>query len=221
MRAREAFEEACEGVAEYYLENGWKYLKSKHILKYAIEDVEFRIYFYSSVKNISDISVDFYGECAIYSKKGNFKYFTIDNYAYGIPKEKKGLWWNVADETERKKAVKEFLEWSRSVIVPMVTSYREDKDQFVHRVAQEGFTPELDEYRTDVGFVLTYGGMELAQIAAQKYYKSLEDSVKANFKSNYLSMIEGGQAVSKYGSNMVLNRSNFKIIIENKIVIQL
>ncbi len=217
MDAKEAFESVCLDVADYYVQNGWMYLKSKHSLKLLIEDIEFKIYFYSSVRNVSNVSVDFYGECAIQSHKEKCKYFTVGNSRYHVPKE--GLWWNVAQEQGRIKAAQEFKEWSQSVIMPLVTAYRQDRDEFVKKVAYEGFVPELGWYYTDIGFVLEYGGKELAQAAALKYYESLETDVKENFKVNYLSMIEGGEAVTKYGSNMMRNRSNFKIIIENKIAV--
>lgn len=217
MIAKEAFEEVCLNVADYYVQNGWKYLKSKHSLKLAIDDIEFRIYFYTSVKNISNVAVYFYGGCAIKPKKEKWKYFTVDNGRCHVPKE--GLWWNVAGEQGRIKAAREFKEWSQSVIIPLVTVYRQDRDKFVKKVAYEGFVPELGWYYTDIGFVLKYGGKELAQVAALKYYESLDADVKENFKVNYLSMIEGGEAVTKYGNNAMLNRSNFRIIIENKIAV--
>ena len=136
----------------------------------------------------------------------------MDNKIYGVPKD--DLWWNIADELGRKRAIKEFTEWSRSIIVPLVNSYKKDRDEFVKRVVYEGFTPELGNYYTDIDFVLQFGSRELAKVAALKYYESLDKEIKEEFWENYKSMIEGGTAVTKYGSNLMLNRSNFKTIIE-------
>lgn len=47
------------------------------------------------------------------------------------------------------------------------------------------------------------------------------ESEKVKFKGNYESMIKGNEAVSTYGKNMMRNYSNFKTIIENKIIVRL
>lgn len=53
-----------------------------------------------------------------------------------------------------------------------------------------------------------------------RYYESLSVSIK-EFKENYECMINGNEAVSVYGSNMMRNYSNFKTIIEYKIIVTL
>lgn len=68
---------------------------------------------------------------------------------------------------------------------------------------------------------LANGSRELAEKATKIYYEALGESEKAKFKENYESMINGNEAVSAYGKNMMRNYSNFKTIIENKIVVRL
>lgn len=113
------------------------------------------------------------------------------------------------------------LNWSDSLINSICTTFELDKTEFVKKIAYEGFVPKLGKYICDMEFVLKYGSMELAQIAAKKYYESLDNDIREKFKANYLSMINGGDAVTLYGKNMIRNRSNFKTIIENHIIIDI
>jgi hypothetical protein len=71
----------------------------------------------------------------------------------------------------------------------------------------------------DISFILTYGSRELAEEATKRYYASLDESIKKEFKGNYESMLNGSKAISAYGNNMMRNYSNFRSIVENKIVV--
>ncbi|CAH1225248.1 hypothetical protein PAECIP111890_05771 [Paenibacillus sp. JJ-223] len=116
--------------------------------------------------------------------------------------------------------VSEFTNWLDSVFMPIVDKCMNDLDNFVKEVVVQGFYPE-NGYIIDIGFVLDHGSRELAEEATIRYYASLSEYEQNVFKDNYESMIQGNEAVSVYGNNMMRNYSNFRTIIENKIIVTL
>ena len=176
------------------------------------------MFFYTSWNNISDKDVTFYGECAIIPLKSKDKIFHINTRQCKIPNGR--LHWNIANEKDWEQTFNEFTNWLDNVFIPIVDSCINDLDNFVKQVVLRGFYPE-NGYVIDIGFVLANGSHELAEEATKRYYESLGESEKIKFKENYESMINGNEAVSAYGKNMMRNYSNFKTIIENKIIVRL
>lgn len=127
---------------------------------------------------------------------------------------------NIADKEDWEKTVDEFTNCLDETFTPIVNSCMNNLESFVKEVALEGFYPP-NAYIIDIGFVLANGSRELAEEATKIYYKTLGESEKVKFKENYESMIKGNEAVSTYGKNMMRNYSNFKTIIENKIIVRL
>lgn len=218
MKACEAFNNVCSLISEKYKDKGWKYSKSSHWMTIKDKHFMYRVFFYTSWNNISDKNVAFYGEGAITPLKSNHKIFYINTHQCNVPFGE--LHWNIADEKDWKQAVNEFTIWLESVFVPIVCNCRDDLESFVNQVVLRGFYP-ADGYIMDIGFVLDYGSRELAEEATKRYYEGLDETIKIEFKENYESMINGNEAVSVYGRNMMRNHSNFKTIIEHKIIVTL
>ncbi|MGN7760628.1 hypothetical protein [Paenibacillus sp. 22594] len=216
MKANEVFDDVCSLISEKYTESGWKYSKSDHWMTKKDKNFTYKVFFYTSWNNISDKNVAFYGECAIMPIKSKDKLFHINTRQCNIPSGQ--LYWNIANEDNWDYAVQEFTNWLDSVFIPIVECCMNDLDNFVKQVTVEGFYPSRG-YVVDISFILTYGSRELAEEATKRYYVSLDESIKKEFKENYESMINGNKTVSVYGNNMMRNYSNFRTVVENKIII--
>ncbi len=218
MEAKVAFDSVCSKIAERYQQDGWKYAKSNHWMTKKVKNFKFQVLFYTSWNNISDKDVVFYGAFDISSSKTKKSYFSHGTCTSGIPKGK--LNWNIAREEMWDEAIEEFTNWLETECFPIMEQCMNNLDEFVKKVVEEGFYPPLG-YICDIDFVLEFGGRELAEIATKKYYESLDDESKMKFKKNYDSMINGGEAVNRYGNDMMLNPSEFRTVIENKIMVDL
>lgn len=218
MKSNEAFETVCNLISEKYLDNGWKYSKSHHWMTKKDKNFIYRVLFYTSWNNITDKNVVFYGECAILPIKSKDKIFNINTRQCNVPSGK--LYWNIANDEDWGQTVNEFTNWLESVFMPIVERCMKDLGNFVKEVVLSGFYPP-NGYVVDINFILTYGSRELAEEAVQRYYGTLKEPVKKEFKENYERMIHGKEAVSAYGDNMMRNYSNFRTIIDNKIIVTL
>ncbi|WGV58811.1 hypothetical protein QIH01_25600 [Brevibacillus brevis] len=218
MKANEAFDNVCALISEKYKEGGWIYSKSSHWMTKKDKKFMYKVFFYTSWNNVSDKNVVFYGECAIIPLKSKNKIFHTNTRKCNVPSGR--LHWNIANEEAWDQTVNEFTSWLDSVFVPIVDSCMNDLDNFVKQVVLEGFYPP-DGYIIDIEFVLANGSLELAEEATKRYYASLSESIKKEFKENYERMINGNEAVSAYGHNMMRNYSNFRTIIENNIRVAL
>jgi hypothetical protein len=218
MLAKDAFDSVCNLVFENLKDDGWKYSKSKHWITKKDKNLQYRIYFFSSWRNISDINVCFYGAIEIKTLKSNYRVFGLDTMNFKIPDGQ--LYWNIAKEESWTKTVQEFTDWLNTVFFPIVNRCTNDLNNFVLQVTSEGFYPEFG-YLTDIDFVLQFGSRELAEKATINYYNSLNEDIKKSFKENYESLIVGNEAISDYGRNWIRMYSNFKMIIENKIIVKL
>jgi hypothetical protein len=218
MRASEAFDYVCTIIYEKYKDNGWKYSKSSHCMSKKDKKFMYKVFFYTSGNNITDKDVTFHGECAIVPLKSKNKIFSANIRQYKISNGK--LYWNITKERDWEQAVNEFSNWLDNEFMPIVDSCTNDLDNFVKQVVLRGFYPQ-NGYIIDIAFVLANGSRELAEEATKRYYDSLGDSEKSKFKENYESMINGNEAISAYGKNMMRNYSNFKTIVENKIIVKL
>lgn len=218
MLSKDAFDSVCEMVANNYTTKGWKYAKSKHWMTKKDKKFTYKVYFYTSWNNISDVSVTFYGAAAIIPAKSKDPIYDITTQDYNIPKGK--LDWNIAEEKDWDYTCSEFIEWLEKNFICLVKKCTENLDQFVRDVVKEGFCPERG-YITDILFILNNGTRELAEESAQYYYNNLDEGEKLNFKNNYKSLMDGKGSFNAYGKNYMLNYCNFKTIIENKIKINL
>lgn len=218
MNSKEAFDNVCFKIAEMYIGKGWSYSKSKHWLTKKTNTLIFRVRFYTSWSNISDRSVTFYGEFAIINHKTKRVCFCINTHQCNVPEGK--LHWDIAKKEWWDVAIEEFTDWLDNNFMPIVGECANNLDDYVRKVVVQGFYPPKG-YVIDIDFVLNYSSLEQAQKAAQRYYDNLDEDVKPKFKENYESMINGGEAVSLYGKNHMMNHTNFRTIIENKIHIDL
>jgi hypothetical protein len=142
------------------------------------------------------------------------KYFCINTHQCNVPEGE--LHWNIAKEEWWDVAIEQFTDWLDINFMPIVEECENNLDNYVYKVVEQGFFPSKG-YVIDIDFVFNYGSIEQAQEAAKRFYDNLDDDVKARFKENYESMINGGEAVSLYGKNHMVNHTNFRTIIENKI----
>lgn len=218
MKANEVFNCLCMLISDKYKDDGWKYSKSSHCMTKKDKKFMYKVFFYTSWNNISNKHVAFYGECAIIPVKSKNKVFNINTRQCNIPNG--SLEWNIASEKDLEQVFKEFTDWLDKGFMTIVDGCTNHLEDFVEKVVLTGFYPR-NGYVIDISFVLDNGSRELAEEAAKRYYKSLDDYEKMNFKENYESMINGNEAVNNYGRNMMLNYSNFKTIIENKIIVTL
>lgn len=218
MKAKEAFDSVCAKVAENYKEVGWKYAKSQHWMTKKDKNFTYKVCFYTSWNNRSDEYVVFYGAFGIYSNKSKRCFTALSTEDCKIPKGK--LNWNVAKEYTWDETVEEFTNWFNTMGIPMIEECTNNLDEYLKKVTKEGFYP-WKGYIINIDFVLQYGSRELAEEATKRYYDSLTETIKMSFRKNYESMIHGGDAVSEYGRFQMLNPSNFRTIIENKIMVEL
>lgn len=216
MEAKVAYDSVCAKVAEKYKETGWKYAKSQHWMTKKDKNFTYKVCFYTSWYNRSDEYVAFYGGFGIYSNKSKRCFTALSTESCKIPKGE--LNWNVAKEYTWDETIEEFTNWFNTMGIPMIEECTNNLDEYVKKVAKEGFYP-WKGYIINIDFVLQFGSRELAEEAAKRYYDSLTEKIKMSFRENYESMIHGGNAVSKYGSFHMLNPSNFRTIIENKIMV--
>jgi len=218
MLAKEAFDSVCAQIAERYKEDGWKYSKSNHWMTKKDKNFTYKVLFYTSWNNRSEEYVVFYGAFGIYSNKGKKCFTVISTQDCKVPNGE--LHWNVAKEDAWEMAIEEFMEWLNTTGIPIIEECTNNLNGYVEKVVKHGFYPALD-YTINMDFVIQFGSKELAEEAAKRYYESLKDTIKVSFKENYESMINGGNAVNEYGSFQMLNPSNFRTIIENKIMVDL
>ena len=218
MQAKVAFDSVCAKVAEKYKDMGWRYAKSKHWMSKKDKNFTYKVLFYTSWYNRSDESVAFYGAFGIYSNKSKQCFTALSTEKCNIPEGR--LEWNVAKEDTWDETVEEFTNWFDNMGLPMIEECTNNLDEYVKKVAKEGFYPWRG-YVINIDFVLQFGSRELAEEAAKRYYDSLTETEKTSFKKNYESMINGGGDVDGYGSFQMLNPSDFRTIIENKLMIDL
>lgn len=218
MEAKEAFGTVCARIAEKYADSGWKYAKSSHWMTKKDKNFKYKIKFYTSWYNISDVSVTLYAGFSVESIKTKKHIMAATTSNAGIPKG--ALHWNVATEDSWDDAINEITEWIDTKCLAYVNEFSNNLEEYVKKVVKEGFFPS-DDYIINMEFVLQFGTRQMAEEAALRYYNSLSDVVKDNFKRNYISMIDGGPPADKYGEHKMLNPSEFRTIIENKIVIDL
>lgn len=214
MEAKIAYDSVCEKVAEMYREDGWKYAKSKHWLTKKDKNFTYKIIFYTSWNNRSDEKVVFYGAFAIYSNKTKQCFTALSTEDCNIPKGE--LHWNVATEDVWDDVVYEFTEWLNTTCFPIIEECTNNLNEYMKKVVKEGFYP-WKGYIINIDFVLQFGTREQAEEASKRFYNELNENVQKSFRSNYESMINGGEAVDEYGSFQMLNPSAFRTIIENKI----
>lgn len=218
MQSSEAFNTVCEMISRSYIDQGWKYSKSKHYMTKKDKALTYRVFFYTSWNNVSDRNVALYGECAILLNHSKNKIFHLTTRDSDVPQGQ--LYWNVATPESWDQAVEQFTLWIDNVFMPIVHAGIDNLQQFVKKVISDGFYPPKG-YLIDIQFVLLHGSRELAEVATKRLYESLEEELQHEFKINYDHLIQGKEAVSAYGRNMMRNYSNFKTIIENKIVVTL
>lgn len=218
MEAKVAFESVCEKISENYKETGWKYSKSKHWMTRKDKNFTYKVSFYTSWNNRSDEKVVFYGAFAIISNKNKQCYTAISTEDCNVPKDR--LDWNVATEEVWNNTVKEFSEWLNTMCIPIMEECTNNLDEYIKNVVEKGFYPWMG-YIINIDFILQFGTRKQAEEATKRYYDSLKDNIKLSFKKNYESMIYGGDAVDDYGSFKMLNPSEFRTIIENKIIVDL
>ncbi len=214
MQSNEIFDSVCTLIAAKYKDNNWKYSKTSHWMTKKDKNFMYKVFFYTSLNNISDKNVVFYGEFAIISLKTKNKIFNINSRQCNMPNGK--LHWNIANKEDSHQAVIEFTDWLDRVCMPIIEKCTNDLDNFVDEVTTSGFYPPKG-YIVDIAFILCYGSRELAEKASNKYYRSLEEKIQKEFRDNYNSLNLGNEAASSYGKNMMRNYSNFRTIIENKI----
>ncbi len=218
MLAKDAFNSVCEKIAERYQESGWKYAKSSHWMTKKDKNFTFKVFFYTSWYNVSDVSVTFYGDFWIGSKNGKQGYFGLSTMNCNVPKD--GLHWNVAKKEMWDEAIEEFTNWFETECIPIMNECTNNLDEYVKKVAEEGFYPKHG-YKTSLEFITQFGSKELAEIATRKHYDNLGRLGQIEFKRNYDSMINGGEPVSRWGMYDTNRRTAFQIVIENKLMVDL
>lgn len=218
MLSKDAFDSVCEMVSNNYINKGWKYAKSKHWMTKKDKKFTYKVYFYTSWNNISDVSVTFYGSAAIIPIKSKNPIYHITTRTSNTTMTI--LQWNIAKKENWDNACTEFITWLEKNYIPLVNRCSENLEQFVADVVKEGFCPERG-YITDINFILNNGNRELAEKSAQYYYNNLNEEEKHDFKNNYESLIENNIPYDSYGKNYMLSYCNFKTIIENKLKIKL
>lgn len=227
MLAKDAFNSVCEQVAAKYVEDGWRYAKSKHWMTKKDKNFKYQVRFYTSWNNISDVSVEFYGAWLIYplKQKGPVKesYYGLGTQRCHLPKEGH-LYWEIAKPEYWEKAVTEFTDWLDKTFLPIVDNCMNHLEDYVQQVAREGFYPPNGYCdSTSIPFILDHGSLELAREAAQKYYDGLKENTKAHFKKCYENVqeaLEGNGEISEDTERMLHWNTDFRAIAENKIPIQ-
>lgn len=218
MEAKEAFDSVCAKIAERYKEIGWKYSKSKHWMTKKDKNFTYKVCFYTSWNNRSDENVVFYGSFAIFYTKSKQCFTALSTEDCNVPEGR--LHWNVATEEVWDDTVEEFTKWLNTMCIPIIDECTNKLDEYVKKVVEKGFYP-WKGYIINIDFILQFGNREQAEEVTKRYYDSLNDNIKVSFKKNYESMIHGGDAVDEYGNFKMLNPSEFRTIIENKIIVDL
>ncbi len=217
MEAKEAFDSVCAKIAERYKEDGWKYSKSNHWMTKKDKNFKYSVDFYTSWNNKSDETVVFYGAFGIESKKTQSG-FSISTQRCKIPEGR--LHWNVAKEEMWDEVIEEFTYWLETECFPIMKECMNNLDEYLKMVVEQGFYPPHG-YKININLILEFGSREMAERAAQHYYDIMSEEEKLDFKANYKSLMDGGDAVNSYGENEMRNPSQFRNIIENKLKIDL
>lgn len=149
----------------------------------------------------------------MFTAKRKNQFFYIGTQKSNIPKGEP--WWNVATEDTWETTISEFTKWLDTVCMPIMEECTNNLNGYLERLVEQGIF-RTTGYSIDIPVLLEVGSKELAKKAALKYYEGLKAEDKVEFKANYESMINGGEAVSKFGE-----RKMFRDIIENQIMIDL
>lgn len=216
MLAKEAFQSVCMEIAKKYEADGWKWLKSGNEMKKKSKNFTYSVSFYTSYSNISEVKVELYASFGISINKTKNGVWGLSTDTFGIPHGQ--LSWNVATEDMWPDAIREFTHWLETECFPVMYECENNLDAFVEKVVKQGPYP-AGGYHASLDFVLQFGTKEQAAEVAKRYYFNLDEEIKSDFKLNYESLIHGGKAVSRYGELQMLNRSKFRTIIENQIMI--
>ena len=96
MDSKESFNNFSLLIANKYIDKGWKYSKSKHWMTKKDKNFTYKVCFYSSVRNISNIDVDFYAGSYIISNRN--KEIVYYDSSQNTPNKSGKLSWNIANE---------------------------------------------------------------------------------------------------------------------------
>lgn len=212
-------DEALATLAEQLSQKiDWKYLKSKRCFKKVIGDVVFELNFYTSKWNVSHERVEIRCGLSMWCKKFDKTcnvHSSIGHYGFGPLSG--DYYWDIVHEENIPTVVSELYEQMESTILDLCKRFEENVVEAVKYLAQP---EQLHKYHIYLDFIDVYAGRSYAEAGAKAYYENLDDEIKVKFKENYESMINGGEAVNSYGKNSMINRENFKIIIENRINVE-
>lgn len=214
MLAKEAFQSVCRKITERYEADGWKFLKSNNEMKKKSKNFTYSVSFYTSYSNISDVKVELYASFGITINKTKAGVWGLGTESCDIPHGQ--LSWNVATEDMWDNAIKEFTHWLETECFPVMHECEYDPEALVKRVVREGTYPPKG-YHASINFITQFGKREQAEQAARRLYFEMSEKERENFRVNYESMINGGEAVNFYATRAMSHKSNFRCIIENKI----
>lgn len=182
MKARDAYNQFCQLLANDYIKSGWKYSKSNHWLTKKDKQYKYIIRFYSSHYNRSGERVDFYGSFDIKDLKSKETIFTKSHTEEKIPEW--GICWDVSNEIIWEFVVDEFNDWFKKYCNPVMEFFEQDIESIMEYVIDNNYFRK-NGYWIGLDFIMNYGSKELIKKAILKKYEINSKEWREEFIKNY------------------------------------
>jgi hypothetical protein len=203
----------CASLAERYSREGWKYLKSRKLIKKTIKDVVFEITVFSSKWNRQGESIEINGESRVWYKKWGGKIDVnahIASCSYKAANTKSG-YWDISRKATFESAVNEFSLLIEATIQPLVEMFEKDFSAAVRSLAETGFVNSAsgEWYDVRIEFIDLCAGKEYAVIAARNFFEHVQYD-KENLRRDIEKYRQGDRS-----KPWMINPGNLKYIVDN------
>lgn len=184
---------------------GWKLVKSQRCLKRTVGELVFEIDFYSSKWNRSFESVEVNAGLSVWNK-GFDKRLSVNSVVASMMYTPSGsTWFDISTQEKLDDVCTELAQRFRNTAVSLADLFEKDRETAAKSLLDKHFF----DYNVHIDFLADVLGTDAVKCAAQAYYDSLTDTVKQQIPQ-YLS--------GARNANWMLNRSNLRYIIDNKLV---
>ena len=195
---------------------GWKYLKSKHVLKKQVKDIVFEVYLGTSWHNSSEsarIRMWFMSWCKSISTK-YCQDSSVMGFRFSPSNGTDWEWWQLITPEEFDYAVKDTSELFEKVMLPLVARFEHDYRGTVYDIAMNGYSnpcfysSTLKDHTSfcDIQFTSHVLGKKAGQQAAIKRYEMMTEERKTGMRRDirdYLDNLEQARLWHSNGSYFV------------------
>ena len=216
-------------LAQRFEPYGWKYLKSKQVLKKQVNDIEMHVYLGTSWHNSSEsvrIRMWFMSWCKSISTK-HCQDSNVMGFRFSPSHGENWEWWQLATPEEYEYAVKDTSELFEKAILPLVEKFKNDYKGTVYDIAMNGYSDpcfhssplKKNTAFCYIQFASHVLGKKIGQQVAIKHYEMMSEERQAGMCreiQKYLENMEKAKVWRSNGSYFV--SSDVMYLVDNGMV---